>query len=311
MKIITTFFKALFSSGLLGLVMLFMAAAIFFASLRQVSTPFEAILERTEVLNKFQDKLAYALTNIQVPEANAVFILHFRESEEDIQYGDPQSFNQYAESAHTDFEQQIDQLQNAGHLGAQFSYATDLTAQIQAFRETISAHRETFNQLFSDLEAGKTEVGSVNEQIEQDNQMMNSQLADLITSIEQDRLAAQQAFPEDVNQKVIFTVIGLTFCLILALVGYQTIAATVRPLRGLRNMITAIGGDQYRPETQSSLLKKGGEAGNLARALDQLARGEQVRTASSHEEIERLRQELYESRRKRLKVFHSTNQEQE
>jgi hypothetical protein len=312
MNFIKTFFKAIFSSGLLGLVMLLMAVTIFFASLRQVSTPFDATLERTEVLNKFQNEIAYALTNIQVPEANAVFILNFRSSEEDIQYiDDPQSFKQYAESANANLDQEIGLLQSVGHLGSQFTYATDLTDQTQAFRETITTHRETFNQAFSGLEAGNVEVGPVIEQLEQDNQTMNSQLTDLITSVEQDRLAAQQDFPEDVNQNVTFTVVALTFCLILALVGYQAIATTLHPLRNLRNMITAIGGDQYRPETQGNLLKMSGEAGDLARALDKLARGEQTRTAGLHEEIERLRQELYESRRKRLKIFHTANQEQE
>jgi hypothetical protein len=45
--------------------------------------------------------------------------------------------------------------------------------------------------------------------------------------------------------------------------------------------------------------------------LDQLARSEQDRTAGTKQETERLRQELYESRRRRLKVFHPTNVEKE
>jgi hypothetical protein len=93
--------------------------------------------------------------------------------------------------------------------------------------------------------------------------------------------------------------------------GYQVIATTVHPLRNLRNMITAIGGDKYRPEMQGTLLKSRGPAGNLARALDQLAKSEQERTAGIKDETERLRQELYESHRRRLKVFHPAHMETE
>jgi hypothetical protein len=312
MKILNSFFKAIFSSGLLGLVMFLMAATILWGSLGQGSKPFEVTLERMEALNKFQNEIVYALNSMQTSEAYAVFVLGFRESEEDIQYEKtPEEINQYAESARIDLEQEMSSLKSDGHLGPQSLYKTDLTGQTQAFLATISAHREMFNQALSDLEAGKGEIGSITEQLEQDNQALNLQLVDLITSVEQDRLAAQEAFPRDINQNVAFAVVSLTFCMLLALVGYQAIAITVRPLRSLRNMVTAIGGDQYRPETQSNLLRKRGEAGDLARALDRLARGEQARTASLHQEIERLRQELYESRRKRLKIFHPTSQEQE
>jgi hypothetical protein len=87
--------------------------------------------------------------------------------------------------------------------------------------------------------------------------------------------------------------------LLFALLGYQAIASAVRPLSHLRNTITTIGGDVYR----TSKTLAGGAAGGLAKALEELARAEQVRNQNAKQEVEDLRQALYESRRRRLKIY--------
>ena len=303
MKIIRAFLKAAFYPSLLGLVMFLMAVSIFVTSLMQISIPFNAAQERTLVLNKLQNEVSYALASMQIQEAYEVYVLLYGYEEGE--------FIQYAENANASIDQEFANLVAQGHIGSKFPYATDLTSKLQSFNDARAAHRKTFNNVVSSVKSGSADAALVMGQLEKDNQTLNSQLSDLIVSVEQDRLAALQDFPENLNRGIIFAVIGLALCLILALVGYQVIATTVRPLRGLRNMITAIGGDQYRPEMQAVLLKNRGPAGNLARALDQLARSEQERTAGIKAETERLRQELYESRRRRLKVFHQVHAEKE
>jgi hypothetical protein len=303
MKIIRVFLKAAFYPSLLSLVMFLMAVAIFITSLMQVSVPFNSAQERTLVLNTLQDKVAYALASMQIQESYEVYALLYEYEES--------GFIEYAETADASIDQEFAKLATQGHIGSKFPYATDLTSKLQIFNDTRAVHRKTFNEVVSSIKSGSADAALVMDQLEKDNQTLNSQLSDLIISVEQDRLAALQDFPENLNRGITFAVIGLAFCLILALLGYQVIAATVRPLRGLRNMITAIGGDRYRPEMQGALLKNRGPVGNLARALDQLARSEQDRTAGIKQETERLRQELYESRRRRLKVFHPTNVEKE
>lgn len=303
MKIIRAFLKAAFYPSLLGLVMFLMAVAIFFTSLMQVSAPFNAAQERTLVLNTLQDKVAYALTNMQIQEAYEIYVLLYGYEEDE--------FIQYAESANAAIDQEFASLAAQGHTGSNFPYSTDLTKKLQIFNDTRAAHRKTFNDVVFTIKSGGADAALVMSQLEKDNQALNSQLSDLIISVEQDRLAALQDFPENVNRAVTFAVIGLALCLILALLGYQVIATTVRPLRSLRNVITAIGGDRYRPEMQGTLLKNRGPVGNLARALDKLARAEQERTAGIKEETEKLQQGLYESRRRRLKIFHPTNVEKE
>jgi hypothetical protein len=303
MKIIRVFLKAAFYPSLLSLVMFLMAVAIFITSLMQVSVPFNSAQERTLVLNTLQDKVAYALASMQIQESYEVYALLYEREES--------GFIQYAETANASIDQEFSNLVAQGHIGSKFPYATDLTSKLQIFNDTRATHRKTFNEVVSSIKSGSADAALVMDQLEKDNQTLNAQLSDLIISVEQDRLAALQDFPENLNRGITFAVIGLAFCLILALLGYQVIATTVRPLRSLRNMITAIGGDRYRPEMQGALLKNRGPAGNLARALDQLARSEQERTAGIKKETERLRQELYESHRRRLRVFHPANTETE
>jgi hypothetical protein len=269
----------------------------------QLSAPFNATQERTIVLNKLQDEVAYALSSMQIQESYEVYALRYEYEES--------GFIEYAETANASIDQEFANLAAQGHIGSKFPYATDLTNKLQIFNNAREEHRETFNDVVSSLKSGSADAAQVLDQLEKDNQTLNAQLSDLIISVEQDRLAALQDFPENLNRGITFAVIGLAFCLILALLGYQVIVTTVRPLRNLRNTITAIGGDRYRPEMQGTLLKNRGPAGKLARALDQLARSEQERTAGIKQETERLRQELYESHRRRLRVFHPANTETE
>ncbi len=300
MKTIQAFLKAAFYPSLLSLVMVLMTAAILTTSLLQVLqvyNPFFAAQKHTLVLNTLQDKVVYALYTMEIQEAYQVYALLYDYDEA--------GFIQYAESANASIDQYFADLAAQGLMGS------DLNRKVQTFYNTRTAHRKIFDNAVSTLKSGGADTLLITEQLEKDNQALNAQLKDLIASVEQDRLAALRDFPENLNRGITFTVIGMALCLFLALLGYQVIATTVRPLRSLRNMITAIGGDLYRPEVQSALLKRRGPAGNLARVLDQLARSEQERTAGIKQETERLRQELYASRRRRLKVFHAADAEKE
>jgi hypothetical protein len=88
----------------------------------------------------------------------------------------------------------------------------------------------------------------------------------------------------------------------LALAGYLVISQHTHPLIALRSAVIAIAGGQYRPELLGTALKTRGSLGTLARALDALHTSLQQHGASKRAEIERLRRELYESRRSRLKL---------
>jgi hypothetical protein len=165
-------------------------------------------------------------------------------------------------------------------------------------------HRETFEQMVRAYEDENTEEGqALLLQLQEESQSLNSSLQALIRYAERGRLDAVGEFPQDANSGILIATASLTLLLLLALVGYIYVAAATRPLNRLSNAITAIGGDQYRPELLGNILKQAGPAGNLARALDRLAQDQQGQNAGLKIEIERLRQELYQSRRSRLKLF--------
>lgn len=301
MKTISTYVKAFFSLGLLGLVMFLLFITILFAAFSQTSDPFDAAVERMDLLATLEGKVTLNLLEMQLQELHEMFIFSYELSTSDN--------TQKAHDANTEISQELTTLEEDGRFSSELPYTTDITSKLQDFNNTRAAHQEIFNRVIPALKSGnEAEAVSAMQQFEESQQTLDLQLRSLILAAEHDRLAALREFPSDIDASVSMAAIGLALCLILALFGYQIIATTVQPLRYLRNVITAIGGDQYHPEMQKDLLKKSNSAGDLARALDQLARGEQARNEGRKQEIERLRQELYESRRQRLKVFHTTEE---
>ena len=162
--------------------------------------------------------------------------------------------------------------------------------------ERIAAVAEVDDEITAEVEAAQ----------ESDFENLNKSLREMIIEIEHNRLDALQTFPGQVNTSILILAVAFGLCLALALMGYQGIAATVRPLRRLRNAITALSGDLYQPQNN----RMSGSAGSLARALDELARAEQQRNQASKVEIEKLRRELYESRRRRLKISRDTTRQE-
>lgn len=300
MKTISTYFKAFLSLAPLGFVMFFLAIAILFALISQSSDAFDAALERMDLLNTLESKVTFNLIETQLQEAHQMFV---------FDYGLPDDNSaRKAQDANTVLNQELASLEKDGRFNSDLAYTTDITSELQNFNNTRAAHQKIFSKAASEYKAGNEDeaISVLEQQYEENQQTLDSQLRNLIVSVEHDRLAALKDFPDNANTNVQAATIGFVMCLILALLGYQVIASIVRPLRYLHTVITAIGGDRYNPEMQKDLLKKGDPAGSLARALDELARGEQTRNEGIKQEIERLRQELYESRRRRLKISHTT-----
>jgi len=300
MKTFSIYVKAFFSLIPLGIVVFFLAITILVASISQVSDPFDAALERMDLLSVLESTVTFNLIEMQLQEVHQMFALSYFLPEGDTA--------QRAQAAKAEINQELAALENDGRFNPEDPYQSDLTAELRDFNQTLASHEEIFSQLKPVFESqNETDQISFSEKLEENQQSLYYQMRGLIISVEQNRLAALQDFPDDAETGVYYAAIGLASCLILALFGYQFISTIVRPLRYLRNAITAIGGDRYHSEIQSDLLTKNGLAGDLSRALDQLARGEQLRNEGIKKEIEQLRQELYESRRRRLKVFHPTD----
>lgn len=294
--------KAVLSLGWLGLVILLMAGAIFWSVSSQFSMPFDAVQERMGVLNTLEYDIQQNLDHMKQAEAQQIFVLQY-------ELDDKTDYVAQAEASNTAIDTLLKDLTDNEHfIASEDEFKSDVSESPQAFKDARVAHRQTFNDTVKAYRAGDTQTGgNLVETLQDENDTLDYDLRQMVGDVERDRKNAYRAFPEDINQSIYIATGGLIATLLLALVGYQLISSAVRPLKSLRNTITAMEGDQYRSEMQADLLKKGGPAGELARALDKLAQGIQQQDAGLKTEVERLRQALYESRRRRLKVFHESN----
>jgi len=291
-------FKAIFSLGWLGLVLLLLAGSILGALISQESEPFDAAQERMAALAVLENDLPRALNQMKLHEARKIFSLKYNQPED-------QDYARLAQESDAEISAILTEMEEAGHLDSEQTYVTDILPDLEEFNALQETHRATFDALIEAYQADDQErIDDLADQFEIENEDLDFAQRDMVIEVEQGRLEAQRDFPEDINDSILIATGGLALSLVLALVGFQLIAAAVRPLGTLRNAITAIAGDQYRPEMLADLLKARGPAGKLARALDHLSAAVQQRDSGLKAETERLRQALYESRRRRLKIYH-------
>lgn len=294
---IRTYIRTFFSLGWLGMVIALMALVMLFAAFSQASTPFDAAIERATVLQSIQSEISLSLAEMQTDQAEEIFSLA---------YGmESSGAFQQAQQARQRILQTLNELQEDGSLYRDEDfYISDLTTEVNNFEETLSENWQLFEFIIQEIESEQiddTELFDALLDIEENQEMLNLQMREIMISIEQDRQRALADFPEDADASIFIIVVAMTFTLIFALIGYQLIAGAVQPLGTLRNIITSIAGDIYRP---GSNLPQGTSA-NLTNALQELAEAEQTRNQNSKQEIETLRQQLYESRRRRLKIHQS------
>jgi hypothetical protein len=292
MKIIRTYIRAFFSLGWLGMVITLMALVMLFAAFSQESTPFDSAIERTTVLQSMQSEISLSLAEMQTKQAEEIFSLS---------YGLESSgaFNQ-AQQARQHILQTLAELKDDDSFYEDEEiYISDLTGELNDFEATLAQNWQIFEFITQEFDQiDDQEWFDALLELEENQETLNLRLRDLILIIEKDRQRALADFPEDADASIFIIVVAMAFTLIFALIGYQIIASTVQPLGTLRNTITSIAGDVYRPGSELPQ----GTAKSLANALQELAEAEQIRNQNSKQEIENLRQELYESRRRRLKI---------
>jgi hypothetical protein len=292
MKTIGTYIRAFFSLGWLGLIIGLLALATLFAAFSQTSDPFDAALERMYVLSELESSVALDLAEMQVQESQEIFTLS---------YGlDSSGAAEKARQADERISQTLAWLEEDESFYGDDVYISDLSEDVAAFDEFRALHREDFEYMVNFAEDMTDEdLFDAFYSLEEDNETLTYMLREIIIGVEQDRQNALGDFPDDADASIFIIALALAAALLFALLGYQAIASAVRPLSHLRNTITTIGGDVYR--TSESVT--GGAAGGLAKALEELAHAEQARNQNAKQEVEDLRQALYESRRRRLKIY--------
>jgi methyl-accepting chemotaxis protein len=299
MKSFFTFIRSFFSIGFLGLIFLFMALALFIGAFSTVITfnSFDITFQRIDALSALEGEVSSNLREMEINESYYAYAM---------EYGTPvtdelEKVNSYAAQV----TQTIDSLIAEGHFTAELSYTytEDYTQMINDFRTALEQHQQTFQQVVSAYQAEDYEnARNILQESASENTDLQAMLKDIITLVNAERMDAAQTFPSDIVFAIQGTSIALIAILLLALWGYRGIALLAQPLINLTNAVIATGGDQYRPELTGAERKLRNPAGRMARSLDAFAKATQQRDAAQKQEINDLREKLYESRRSRLKI---------
>lgn len=289
--------RSFFSIGFLGLIFLLMALTIFVGSFAAVSNldSLEMTWEPIDALATLEDQVSVSLRDMQLNELYYVYALEY-----EMPLGDERSAVAANAAA---IDQHLDDLVTEGHFTEDLDYFQEDIDLLDEFRALLDQHRQSFDDLVRTYESDEVDAAIDGLLwIQDENEELQWILSELIASLNADRLYAVRVFPTDVAFALLGASVALVAMLLLALGGYHAIAQLTRPVVDLTNAVIAVGGDRYRPELLGRLLKKGGPAGRFARALDAFAQALEVRDASLKTEIDDLREQLYESRRRRLKI---------
>ncbi|MFN2166841.1 MAG: hypothetical protein ACK2U9_11345 [Anaerolineae bacterium] len=289
--------RSLFSMGLLGWVFLFMALAIALGSYAALSNldSFEVTWERMDALAALEDQVSVHLREMQLNELYFAYAIDFETPLTDVR-------DEVAYHA-AEIDQILDDLVADGHFTEELDYYPEDIDLLGEFRALLDQHGQSFDEVVQTYESGDVDA-AIDDilWLEEENYELQWRLDELVTNLDADRLDAALLFPEDIAFALRGASIALVVMLLLALAGYRAISQLTQPVMDLTNAVIAIGGDRYRPELLGNLLKKSGPAGRFARALDAFAWAIDDRDASLKTEIADLREQLYESRRRRLKI---------
>lgn len=289
--------RALFSMGLLGWVFVFMALAIALGSYTALSNldSFEVTWERIDALAALEDGVSVHLRDMQL---NELYFAYALANETPLD----ETLDEVAYHA-GEIDQILDDLVADGHFAEELGYYPEDIDLLGEFRALLDQHRQSFDEVVQSYESGDVDAAFDGLfWLDEENYELQWRLDELVSNLDTDRLDAALLFPEDIAFALGGASIALVALLLLALAGYRAISTLTQPAADLTNAVIAIGGDRYRPELLGDLLKKGGPAGRFARALDAFARAIDERDASLKTEIAGLREQLYESRRRRLKI---------
>lgn len=297
MNHIIAFIKAHLALGWLGIVLLLMAGIVIAAGFFPQNNSIDSAMNRLDALTLLENDVQDELDWMKLNEAYFVFSLLY----------DEQSNGEYlaeVTAAHAEMAASIQALRDE-----YFRPGVDYSAQsldlMEGFDRLRIAHQSSFQTLVdaSSVGASAADIQSQYIAAEAEYDAIDDQLSLMIQTLEEERLQYLQRFPSEVTRSILVFSGGILAVILLGLWGYRLLYRYTEPLPILRNAVLAISGDCYRPELLVDLIRKPGPAGEAARSLHALGTYRQAHEKSQKDEIERLRQELYESRRKRLRIW--------
>lgn len=303
MKNIATYFKSLLGLGATGLILVVIAVVVganAIAALMLVSGSFYDANDRLEVLVRLENDVRDDLQYIQLNEAYYAYSLYYG-------YEPGDELQQIADSF-ANINETLDILLEDGYFDPEF-YEPGTLDNLQAFRQNLDAHQAYLDDSITALEQGSLEdADRVFFEMSDEASFLSEDLDALIRSLEEERQGFLLETPFEIADAMWMFSGSLLLVLVLGLMGYRSLAGYVDPVLRLRNAVNAITGDRYKPEILSGLTRRGGSIGHAARSIHDLAVHLDASSQSAKQEVEALRQALYESRRKRLRIFNNAGQ---
>lgn len=297
MKNLMTFIRSLFSLGQLGWILLLMALAVLIGCFTAIGNfdAFDVAWGRIDVLAALEDTVSVHLREMELNELYYTYAMEYETT--------TSSELQTIEQHYTEINQILDELIAEGHFTTDLDYYEEDIALLADFRSLLDDHQQTFSQVVQAYESGDMETAqALSAESGEENAELQATLKILSFSMNADLNDAAQTLPEDISFAIRGISIAVIGMMILVLLGYRAISRLTQPLLDLTNAVTATGGDHYNKELLESCLRLGSPPGRFARLLDAFAQAIEQRDAGLKGEIVKLREQLYESRRRRLKI---------
>jgi hypothetical protein len=303
MKSITRFIRSLFSLGPFGLIFLLMAFCIGSTALLIIDNfgAYTPVWGHAYAINLLEGSLKDDLFEMQLRETYYLYAKQYQAPEE--------NYLQEAADYEAQIKQALEELEAQESISEENGYTAEDADLLGQIKNQLAEHRQTFDQLVAAYQADDLpETERLTPLSMEQHNAIRDTLVELVTNLEAERVGFLQTFPEDITFTIQWNTIALSVLLLLALLGYRTIAGITQPLLNIYNAVMAIGGDQYRPEMLAETTRHRGLVGRFAHDLDHFAKAAEMRDSALKQEVATLRQQLYESRRKRLKLTRPSTQ---
>ncbi len=291
MRRIKRFFTAIKALGAFGVILIICVVMIIGSTLAfmNVWADTVSIYNETMKLTVLEDTINYYVVN-QMIEAN-YYVYTEGASEESLSL-----FNEARDKVNTALAE----------LQAGEDYV--LTDEELAFVDTMSTAQGDYEQNFEEIKATLATPEWTWDQIlelqaaaDEQTNILRSALRDLIFKVDTIRQEAAQTLAGHLQNATRNGVISLMLLPFLAIWAFARASRLTQPVLTLTQSAIAIAGNQYRSELLEEVLDRRDGLGQLARAVEHLAKTSTAREAAFEAEIAALREQLHETRRRKFK----------
>ncbi len=278
-----------------------LAAAAVIVSYAAVGS-FDTAWSRMLVLEQLENEIRYQQNEVFINEAYYAYAKEYGSGAEE------EANNRATrQAADEQVGALLDELVESGYFDAE-TYDTSTQEQVDELIALRQQHSEIFDQYVAAHDAGDmAQAANLSAASRDQSTAISATLDHLVVRLDHERDAAVASFPDDLSDAIWSILIGMVVSMLLALWGYRQISRLTAPLLRLHDAASAIGADTFRPEIVASARRSSGQIGQLARTFESLAQAVRTRDADQKQQLESLKQELIQSRRRRLRLVGKPN----